>query len=339
MLDAIATEPHFLDHLAPLWRALPAQSRRTFLVDASLMPRAAHRGLDATPIDANAMRRTPQTAGGTDRPALVASIGDTKIARRMGYGPFVRLEHGAGQGYHGDRSGSYAGGPGNDDAALVLVPNDYSAALWRHAYPAARVEIVGCPRLDDLPSREAGAGPVVAVSWHWPGPGYAGTAWGEYMRAMGPLSKAYTVIGHQHPNWRSRKFSGAPERVYARYGIEFVPEFDDVLRRADVYVADNTSTLFEFAATGRPVVVVNSRAWSRKVEQGLRFWDAAHVGVNVDRPEDLIAAVGQALADTPEQQRDREDALRYVYGVRTNGAAAAATAILDWMAERQAVAA
>jgi hypothetical protein len=32
------------------------------------------------------------------------------------------------------------------------VPNEYSARAWRASYPDARVEVVGCPKLDDLPA-------------------------------------------------------------------------------------------------------------------------------------------------------------------------------------------
>jgi hypothetical protein len=80
-------------------------------------------------------------------------------------------------------------------------------------------------------------------------------------------------------------------------------------------------------------VVLNAPTYRRRVNHGLRFWDAAGVGVNVDRPEDLVAGVGLALADGPVQQRDREDALSRVYQPRTNGASYAVTAILDALRE------
>jgi hypothetical protein len=112
-----------------------------------------------------------------------------------------------------------------------------------------------------------------------------------------------------------------------------------VCRQADLLIFDNTSAGYEFAATGRPVVVLNARYWSRKQSHGLRFWDAAHVGVNVNPGDDLVAKVHEALADSVDQQQDREEALQFVYQPRTNGATYAATAILDWMASRQAVAA
>jgi UDP-N-acetylglucosamine:LPS N-acetylglucosamine transferase len=126
------------------------------------------------------------------------------------------------------------------------------------------------------------------------------------------------------------------EHYYRAAGIEFVRDFDEVCRRADVYVCDNSSTLFEFASTGRPVVVMNDVSWRRNVHHGLRFWDAAHVGVNVDRADGLVDAVALALEDRAEQRAARSDALDIVYVYRT-GAAAGAAAIGAW--SREAVAA
>jgi hypothetical protein len=226
-----------------------------------------------------------------------------------------------------------------EDNELVLVPNEHSAARWRASYPGARVEIVGCPKLDDLPRREPGP-PTIAITFHWPAPisisGYAGTALGDYLQDLPKLAAAFNVIGHAHPkgDWPARM-----KRTYARHGIPFVDSFEDVCRQADLLIFDNTSAGYEFAATGRPVVVLNARYWSRKQSHGLRYWDAAHVGVNVNPTDDLVAKVHEALADSVDQQQDREEALQFVYQPRTNGAAYAVTAILDWMASRQAIAA
>ncbi len=338
-IDALAFEPQFLDHLAPVWHALPTQVRGRFLVEASLADRARAKGIDAVAIPRPVHRPTHPSPRFDGPSALVASYGDIKEGRRLGYGPFAFLEHGAGQTYGRIRIGSYSGGPDRDDNELLLVPSEACAQVWERAYPGARVAIVGCPKLDELPRRETGPGPTVAVSFHWPATGvssYAGTALGDYLEALPLLAARFRVIGHAHPkaDWPARM-----ERRYRRIGIPFVADFEDVCRQADVYVSDNSSTIFEFAATGRPVVLLNARGWSRKAEFGLRFWSAAHVGINVWPGDDLGAAVESALADPPEQQRDREDALGLVYGLRTNGAAAAATAIIDWLASRDAIAA
>ena len=341
-IDAIASEQQFLSHLAPVWAALPRSARGAFLVHPDLVGRAAAAGIEATALDVEQLRTTPQQPPRHDgMPALVASVGDIKVGRRIGYGPFVFLEHGAGQGYDSRSAAmaSYAGGPDRDDNAVFLCPNDYSADRWRRAYPAARVEVVGCPRLDGLPRRAAGPGPTVAISFHgdWPmGVPFGGTALGDWLPALPLLAKAYTVIGHAHPGkgWGDRM-----ERVYRRAGIPFVADFDDVCRQADVYVCDNSSTIFEFAATGRPVVLLNAAHWKRGGGPGLRFWDAAGVGQNVWPGDDLIAAVGRALDELPADVAAREQALRFVYPKRTGAAKRAARVVVEWLAEREEVAA
>lgn len=342
MIDLLAFEPHFLDHLAPVWRALPEELRGIPNVDETLADRAARLlsvGDQVGAIvvhDGRAVRKTvryPAARPGAGPTALVASYGDIKVGRRLGYRRFAFLEHGAGQAYVGDRRhrrhGSYAGGEDRDDVELFLVPNGYAADLWRGAYPDARVEIVGCPKLDELPAREPGPAPVVALAFHWDFHAIAETrsALGHYLPALPDLARRFRLIGHGHP-----RYADTLARTYRRLGIEYVPEFDEVCRRADVLVADNSSVLFEFAATGRNVVVLNAPWYRRNVEHGLRFWSAAGVGANVSDPSFLPAAVAYALSDDEVLRLAREDALRLVYTYRDGGARRAADAIVDWLA-------
>ena len=340
MIDALSMERQFTEHLAPVWHALPERGR--FLVDPSLVEHAASLGIDAVasprPVPFPAYP-APRTDG---PPLLVASYGDVKVGRRLGYGPFAFIEHGAGQTYNGDRarradrSGSYAGGGDRDDNELVLVPNQHAAEAWRSAYPQARVEIVGSPRLDSLPDREPGPGPVVAVSFHWPASSVspeAGNALGEFAPVLEELAQRFHVIGHAHPkgDWPVRM-----ARLYRRWGIEFVADFAEVCRRADVYVCDNSTTLYEFAATSRPVVVMNARAYRKRVEHGVRFWEAADVGIQVDEPAFLGDAIAEAVLDPPMRREARERALGIVYAYRSGGALRAADAIVSWLRERGA---
>jgi len=345
-IDALGYERQFIDHLAPVWRRLPDSIRGDFYVEPSLVEYAA--GKIAHPIararlNINRGRMVPPAPRG--RPALVASYGDTKEARRFGYGPLVYLEHGIGQSYgtNSDAAGSYSGGKDRDDTDLFLVPGPDPAARWRAAYPAARVEIVGSPHLDDLPRREASDDPtpVVAVSFHWPASltisGYAGTAIGDYAPVLADVSRRWTTIGHAHPkgDWPERA-----RRTFDRAGIPFVDSFDEVCRRADIYVCDNSSTIYEFAAMGRPVVLLNARHWHRNgPELGLRFWAASGVGVQVDDPAYLIRAIDYALEDDLVMQRARDDNLAKVYQPRSGGAQLAADAIADWLETRGRVAA
>lgn len=257
--------------------------------------------------------------------ALVAGYGDLVDARRQGFRRFVVAQHGSGQSYSNDHP-HYPGGKGHDDVGLFLVPNEHAAQRWREAYPQARVEVVGCPRLDDLPQREPG--PVtVAITFHWdlylvP---ESRSAFLWFRDVLPELAKRFRMIGTTHPRRRGMA------QVYERAGIEYVPDFAEVCRRADVLVADNTSAMFEFAATGRPVVVMDAPQYRTDVEHGLRFWDAADVGVRVGGPSDLAPAIARALELRADDVAARERALDVVYAYRSGAGQRAADVIGDWL--------
>lgn len=323
-LDLLASESHFVDHLAPVWRALPDQVRGRFVTPASLVDHAARRGITAT-----------TDVAGRYGPILVASYGDQKVARRSGRRSIAYIEHGIGQSYSSDQP-SYAGGRDRDDASLFLTPNETAAARWRARYPGARVEVVGSPRLDELPrkvSRETV--PTIALSFHWNAAvsPEARSAFGWYYRDLASIAATGRILGHAHP-----RAMRDLDRRYRKLGFEVVPDFDDVLREADLYVCDNSSTIYEFASTGRPVVVLNAPWYRRTARHGLRFWDAADVGIQVDTPAELVPAIARALLDRPDQVEKREEALSIVYQLRVRGAesatgsAAAVKALLDWLA-------
>lgn len=328
-MDALAYEPHFVAHLAPIWRALPKDVRGTFYTEPSLVGYCASLGISADGQRmATGFVRAQANADGP--PALVASYGDQKRGRLRGYGAFARIEHGIGQSY-GNQLGNYPGGTDCEDVDLFLMPNEYSAERWQSAYPGASVEIIGCPKLDDLPSREPGPAPVVALAFHWPCSVAPETmpAFHHFRPALGALAKRFSVLGHGHP-----RAMATFARHYRRMGIAVVDDFAEVCRRADVFAADNTSALYEFAATGRPVVVLNAPFYRRGVHHGLRFWEAADVGIQCDRADSLVAAVEQALGDPPAAQAAREAALGIVYGFRSGAAQRAAQAIGGWLADR-----
>lgn len=175
------------------------------------------------------------------------------------------------------------------------------------------------------------------MTFHYNGPLCPETrsAYSEFFPAVAALSQRHdlTILGHGHPRlWEM----GRPGRRLAdRYrdaGIEAVRDFAEVCRRADVLVFDNTSAGFAFAATGRPVVVMNSARYDRRVRHGLRFWEAAGIGVNCDDPATLGDCIDEALADEPERQSAREEALNMVYAYRTGAARRAAEVLMDWAA-------
>lgn len=296
-VDVYWTEPHFGDHIIPTFEKLPPERRGHVLNPPP--------GMEPPP---------------GENLLLVASWGDFKRARAAGR-RVIFSEHGCGQFFrHPDGRlllhSSYAGAarPG---AVLILVPNEVTASAYEESglNPGVPVAVVGCPKLDpwiDTPA-EPNEERTVAISFHWDCKVVpeTGSAWREYFSppdALAELAEEYHVLGHGHP----RIFSRLAPR-YEALGIEPVEKFSEVLRRAEAYAVDGSSTLYEFAATGRPVVVINSRHYRRGVRHGLRFWDAAHVGFQCDSPEQLVPAMRKALADPPFMRRCREDALRMVY--------------------------
>lgn len=310
-MDFLATAPHYRDHLSAVRDALPQAARGAYV-----------------------------TAGqpGPDEPILVASYGDLKEAEDMGRTRIAIMEHGAGQSYggrHGRQTGSYAGGQGRGGASLFLHPGNHPAARDRAAYPQARVEVVGSPHLDTLPQREGNPGRVVAFSFHFNGPLNPETrnSYPMFFPEIARLAGQYQLLGHGHPKlWQMGRPPQNLASRYRRFGIEPVESFAEVCRRADVYVCDNSSTLFAFAATDRPVVVLNPPWYDRRVNHGLRFWEAASVGVNCDSAETLAECIDEALRDTPEQQAKREAALDLVYAFRTGAAQRAADVLMEWAA-------
>lgn len=313
-----ATEPHFLDHLAPIVRELPADYLAGVYVDHAIADHAEARGLD--PI----VGVPPAGA-----PVVVAAIGDL---RRVDDGrPLVLAEHGAGQTYS-NRQPSYAGGIGRDRVVLFIVPNLHAAKRNRARYPRTPNAVVGCPKLDQFAGSTAppDGPPVAVVSFHWRcrvAP-ETDTALDHFLGGLEGARDVLAAAGvelraHAHPRLIDE---AAP--LFTERGLPVVADFEEVIRTAHVYGVDNSSTLFEFAALGRPVVVLNAPGYRRGVSHGLRFWDAANVGLQIDHPRELAAGFLRALEDPPELARSREVALGRVYPVRDGTSALRAAAAI-----------
>lgn len=293
-VDALASEVHFGDHIRPVWDALP--ERGTWY--------------DAAPV-------------GEGLPIIVASHSD---CRRSALRPTIYMEHGAGQTY-GGVNGSYAGAGQKDNVRLFLNPSERVAALNRAAWPDARQAVIGSPLLDRwIGYRPRNVEPVVALAWHWDARHVADEARSAlpfYLRVL-PRLRQFKLLGHGHP-----RAMPILQKHYERLGIEWTDNFSDVLARADLLVFDNTSAGFLFAATGRPVVVLDA-PWYQK-EWGGRFWDWASVGVRVKAPAELPLSIERALDDTNEQRAERERVSRLIFGDLDGRATErAVAAIMEW---------
>lgn len=330
-IDCLAGERHFVDHAAPVWLAVPPEHRGTFVVPAGLVDHARRRGVPF-----------PVTWDGEllTGPTLVASYGDLKRTS----GTVAYLEHGIGQTYSNmPRHGSYPGGLGHERVELFLCPSERVAELWLERYPDASFQVVGIPRLDpwhvrSFPRHDP---PVVALSFHWNAQGVAPEAmWSfpHYARELERLARhGWAVLGHGHP-----RAIGELRPWFERAGIEVVADFHEILDRADVYVCDNSSTIYEFASTDRPVVVLNAPWYRRLVDHGVRFWQFANVGLQVDQPSRLVSTIEQALRPSVDREirRKRRNATEALIAVRDGSSTSrAAAAIRTWAGLPEALAA
>jgi len=302
-----AREPHFVDHLAPIAEALGDR------------------------VAVSWHNRPDTLAPGVL--TVVAAIRDCRSATQARC-PIVMSEHGCGLRYEGDHP-SYAGGPGREAVRLFISVNEMVDAANRASYPHAQHAIVGSPRVDALvarqrPIRDPDALPVVAFSWHWECRVVPETrsAFPHYRRTLNQIAKRHaaewTPLGHAHPRaWAMVR------AAYRGWKWPVAPTFDQVVDEADVYVCDNSSTIYEWAALDRPVVVVNAPMYRKNVihGDGLRFWDNIP-GEQVNRGNELSQAIERAITLDPMRDERRRIA-DLVYPHRGEAAERAAAAILQ----------
>lgn len=292
-IDAWAERwPHYLTHLAPIWEALPEGRRGTFWVGRQASVHAQRLGIDARVV------AKPPPSG---VPVLVAGWpGGWRAPGR----PICLIEHGVGQPYQGVTHEAHPGGERRHRIGLYLCPNQAVAARNLAAYPDATVAVVGAPHLDRWhrasPSRPSSEGPKpegpIVVSWHFDSEvcPEASSAWPHYgPAALDQLRATFgdRLRGHAHPRLLPRI-----RHFYDQAHIPVIDHFTQVLDTAAIYACDNSSTLFEAASVGIPVVAMNAPWYRRHVHHGLRFWDTVP-GPQVDHPDQLAPTITQVLTD------------------------------------------
>jgi len=348
-LYALSTMPHWIDHLAPIWKALDPEEQGVFWTSPSHNAYARSLGIKAINFPA------------WDRPSrsdisLVASEADR--ARMMPY-QVVRFEHGIGGSFHGGpplpehpipgrpnlaiaaqrNNASYAGGDRQRNVIAFLNPNHYANDWWKRAYPFTTCEIIGSPRMDEFHLRSPkprSNPPVVAISFHFDATivPESRSAFPHFRDAVAELAarKDITLIGHSHPKYRT-----VLSPFYADHQVEYVPDFAEVVARADAYAVDSFSTLYEFASLDRPVVVMNAPFFRRDVHHGLRFWEYSDIGPVANEPEELSSSVDLALEDCPEMKERRRVASVELYPYRGAATARAVEVLRRVRDEREGV--
>lgn len=296
MLDCYASERHYVDHIAPVWLGLPKSLRGAFLTRRpEILEHAASLGI------------TAEIGLPGDNLTLVASYGDYRKTQ----GPVIYMEHGIGHSYSNDHP-SYAGGRGKERVELFLCQHQLTADKNKKAYPDSKSVVIGTPKMDFIKKRGI-KGRTVAISFHWDckvAP-ESRSAFHHYKSGLIALSRAKDIelIAHAHPKvtWNQ-----SLQRHYKNLGLEYVDSFDEVLDRADLYVIDNSSSAYEFAAAGRPVIHMNAPWYRKDVSHGIRFWDLLP-GPTVDNPKQLLPAIRKIFEDPGRYEDRRAKAVMALY--------------------------
>lgn len=262
-VQGFVTVAHYAIHIEPVLAALPPHLR-----GGMYAPR---------PVDAEVRALGIPCESGTapnpsSMPLLIGGYQDARYGRR----PKAMVSHGAAQTYilpDGSplQSGSFAGGPGHEAIDLFLYPSERACELERVRYPNATATAVGVPKLDAwsrVPNPRNG---VIAITFHWNQHASSqvpecGTCWPEWRDTIAALAKVRPVLGHAHPR-AAREMRPWWDAI----GVEYVPNAADLLPRAEVLVADNTSLLAEWAALDRPVVYLRGSDWTDTLHGLPRF--------------------------------------------------------------------
>ncbi len=306
-IDFIMTETHWLDHGLPIYYAIPVEYRGRIFTTPELKN---NKRIDGEVITIN--RTTDMKPYGNDRLTVVMSYTDNKIAIANNRA-VVFCEHGIGYSFNNGHQ-SYCGSrKGRENVLAFLCQNEYVFNKNKEAFPNKLSMITGIPKMDKYVGREYPINrenPTVCISFHWDATVHPMTrsAYRFYLTELENLKKHFKVIGHGHPRILPKL-----EKVYERYDIETVWDFDEVLERADVYINDSSSTPYEFMFLDKPAILLNCQYYDKALSINSRFWEYADAAVQVDSKVELIDAVKLAAEDPPEQKAKRREAIKAIF--------------------------
>lgn len=310
-IHALASTRQYARHLRAIWKH----------IDPSLQ------GQFITARGANTKGLPP------DDVVMVAGFYDiAPVPQRIVY-----VEHGAGQAYAGDPVAAghpcYHGSVHAERVIGYVSPSQRVADSWgRPAFAA------GCPALDDIPQRQIrhALNRVAAFTFHFDARGAcvapeARSAREHYIDMLHNMvdslrSSGYEVIGTWHPR------DPMGEGIWRYLQVEPVADPDEVLARAHLLVADNTSLMYEAAHLGIPVAVLNAPWYREDVHHGLRFWD--HLpGKPVNSPEEFVSVNWRSHTNELAVYAIARSAADYAYACRPGRAGEAAARWVEKLAQ------
>lgn len=310
-IDFLARQPYFIDHLLPIYLALPTHMQGDFYAMGDV---ARNRLVGKVPAAKIRSYIDDGDCGGF--PIVTAAYGDAvRAATSNPQRRVILLEHGVGLTFG---KAAYADGVGQRNRiAMMPVQNKFVLNKVHPELQHIPHPIVGVPKLDkwkDVQFKKPSGTPLIVFAFHHGDkhsrPAEVGSAWEHYYEYLPHLARSHNIAVHQHPS--SAGTRQAFMDVIRRHGIREIDEFDEVMEKADVLVNDCGSAAYEFSVTGKPVILMNAPWFDLRKEWGIRFWSYSDIGVNVNAPEELHGAILDTLARDPNRLR-RERAVRDLF--------------------------
>lgn len=301
----------YVDHSLPIFKKLPKKYKGKFMIDKNIEDYVKTLGIDyMVGFEVS------------ENPVMILSRADIPSIKKS---RIVFLEHGVGTNYNNK---SHL--PDNKFIDLVLTTKAQEPA-HRKLF-GDKVKIVGCPKLDFLIKKHKKPKnkiPIVAFSHHWDQKQFPETrsAWPWDSDGLIELSKRKDIklLGHKHP--------GDPRDIEGfcfDNKIDFESDWNNVIAKADLYICDNSSSIYEFAALDKPVVVLSPPFYRRNVNFGGRFWDNIP-GIECSHNYMLSACVSEGLIDVEERKYQRHNAIMAAYGILGNSTDLAIEYIIDYL--------
>jgi hypothetical protein len=250
---------------------------------------------------------------------VVFSYGDLKQINDLGK-KIIFCEHGTGL-FYNEEHPSYAGSLlHRENVVLRLSPNETHAEMERKIL-SCPVEVIGVPKLDKYATKGYKLKrhlPRVAISFHFDckvNP-ETRTSFGFFKSALPLLVSQFKVLGHGHPRLIDRI-----EHHYRAFGIPIKRSFEDeIIEQADIYVCDNSSTIWEWLITKKPIVLLNPPFYRKDVEHkgNPRFWKFSNIAPLCEDPNDLPRCINLAIQNhkdyLPAIEEARKSVLTFLDG-------------------------
>ena len=207
----------------------------------------------------------------------------------------------------GDRAYSFVGRIAEFDFVLVAGAKTEAQMLGHRLIRPGHYALTGSIKLETAARLSRGEGhafdqrrPIVLYNPHFD-PKL--TSWGRFIEPMLAAfgqQDAYNLIAAPHVKMFERRSTRVRSRWRARSGRNILvdPGSDrsmdsSYLWDAGIYVGDSSSQVYEFLVQPRPCLFLNAHGVDWRDNPAYAHW---HLGDVIDRPDQLMSAIGQAEA-------------------------------------------